>query len=152
MQKRKDIKEKAKEYFYSIFSEEKSEHSIAFGFALGTFFCILPTFGFTIWLLIIISLIFKNINKVSLFSPLIVWNPLLLFPIYYLSYKLGNFIYSIYPVISYNIVFLSNIYNISRRFLVGNFILALAISIFSYFIIRIIIKMKKQSILEKLKK
>ncbi len=145
-------KKRLREYIYEMLIAKKSEHSIALGFAIGTFFCILPTLGFTIWLFILISLIFKRINKLALFGSLVVWNPFLLFPIYYLAYKLGNAIYGISPVINYNVVFTYHIYNISRRFLVGDIILATIISIMGYVVVRVVMKKYKKQILDKLSK
>jgi uncharacterized protein len=149
---KKNYKERLREYLYKILSTKGSEHSIALGFAVGTFFCILPTFGFTIWLLIILSLIFKRINKLALFGSLIVWNPFLLFPTYYLAYRLGNWIYRNSPVVDFKFTLSYQIYNLSRRFLIGDLILAVSISILSYFIIKIIMKKYKAKILKKLKK
>ena len=148
----KNFKERLRDYFYIIFSAKKSEHSIALGFAIGTFFCILPTLGFTIWLFIVMSLIFKRVNKLALFGSLVVWNPLLLFPIYYFAYKLGNLIYGATPVVNYNVVFTYHIYNFSRRFLIGSVILAVTISIPIYFLTRFLMKKYKKQILKKLRK
>ncbi len=144
-------KKRLKKYIYEMLSAKRSEHSIALGFSIGSFFCILPTIGFTLWLFILISLIFKKINKLALFGSLVVWNPLLLFPIYYLAYKLGNLIYGTAPVVSYNVVFTYHIYNVSRRFLAGDLILAVIISVAGYFIVRVVMKKYKKQILKKLK-
>jgi uncharacterized protein len=125
-------------------------HNIALGFALGTFIALLPTFGLGALIGLFLLLIFENINKISLLSAFVVWNPLILAPIYYLSYKLGVLIYGgvIYSEFSFR--FKDLLYTFSKTFLVGNFILSLVTSIFFYFLIKfILIKINSKKTLEK---
>ena len=139
-----NFKKKAMDYLYRMLSEKKSEHSIALGFAIGTFISALPTPGFNILLGVLIALIFKKVNKVSLFASFIFWNPITIIPVYLLSYKIGNAMFVSQPIIRYNIVMIDLIYNISRRFLLGNLILAVVLGIFFYVLIRVIIKFNKR--------
>jgi len=143
MQKEK-IKEKIKKHFHEIMKVKHSDHSIALGFAIGTFISILPTPGLSILLGLLVVLIFKKVNKFSLFIGLIVWNTFTLIPIYWMSYKIGDLLFGSVPVVKYNIVLLDNIYNFSRRFIVGNFILALIISPLSYFITKKLVKLYRK--------
>ena len=65
-----------------------------------------------------------------------VFNPLVLAPIYLLSYRLGYVIFGNLPVVRYDMVLLDQIYHFSRRFLIGNLMLAVIIAIICYFLIR----------------
>ncbi len=138
------LKEKLKHHFHEVMMTKKSEHSIALGFTIGTFISILPTPGFNILLGLLVVLIYKKVNKFSLFIAMAVWNTLTLIPIYWLSYKIGDLLFGSVPVVKYNIVILDQIYNFSRRFLVGNFILAVVISPLSYFIVKGLIRLYRR--------
>lgn len=138
------LKEKIKKHFHEVIRTKKSEHSVALGFAIGTFISILPTPGFNILLGLLVVLIFKKVNKFSLFISMAVWNTLTLIPIYWLSYKIGNLLFGSVPVVKYNIVILDQIYNFTRRYLVGNLILALIISPLCYFIVKGLIRLYRK--------
>lgn len=142
--KRKRFSKKVKEHFREVLEIKTSTHSIALGFAIGTFISMLPTPGFNILLGFLIILIFKRINKFSLFGSLVLWNPLTLFPFYFLMYKLGNLMFSSAPVIRFNIVIIDQIYNFSRRFLIANIIIAIIMSIISYFVVRMVAEKYKK--------
>ena len=81
------LKERLKQHFIELTKIHTSPHSIAVGFALGTFIAILPIPGFHILLALLIVFIYENINKVALFAAFIVWNPFMLPFVYYLSFK-----------------------------------------------------------------
>lgn len=133
-----------KKHFKEVIDIKTSNESIAIGFAIGTFIAILPTPGFNIFISALILLIFKRVSKISLFGALAIWNPITLIPIYTLSFKIGNTIFSSEPIIKYNIIILDQIYNFSRRFLVGNLTLAISLSIISYFIMLKIVEISKK--------
>lgn len=148
----KDFRKKTKKYFYKMIFEERSEHSIALGFAIGTFISILPSPGINLLVGLLIVLLFKRINKVSLFGALFFWNSIVLIPVYIASYHIGNMIFSSASVVRYNIVVADIIYNFSRRFLIGNVILAILISILSYLALWGSLKKYKKRILRLLKR
>ena len=54
-------------HFIEVLRAKTSGHSVAFGFALGSFIAISPTPGFSILLGIAMVAIFKKLNKLSLF-------------------------------------------------------------------------------------
>jgi uncharacterized protein (DUF2062 family) len=132
------VKKALKSYWHDVISIKTSPHSIAIGFAVGTFISILPTPGFNILLGLLAVFVYKGISKISLFGSMAVWNPITLFPIYLASYRIGDFLYGSVPVVRYNVVILDQIYNLSRRFLVGNVLLAVVVSVVGYFIVRFI--------------
>jgi uncharacterized protein len=130
------LRDKIRKHFQEVITTKISPHTIGLGFALGTFISILPTPGFNILLGFFVLLIFKKINKFSLFAGILFWNPLTAIPIYYVSYHIGDFFFGSSAVVVYELNLLGQIYLYARRFLIGNMILALIISSISYFILR----------------
>ena len=127
-----------RDHYKEVLKLQTSPHSIAFGFALGSFISILPTPGINILLGIGLIAVFPRISKISLFAGLFFWNPLFTLIIYPLSYQLGDLLFGASPVIKYNIEFWDSLYNFSRRFLVGIIVVATVLSAASYFVVRII--------------
>lgn len=139
------MKNKIKAHFKEVLRIKKSPHSIAMGFALGTFIAIMPTFGFGLLIGTILLLFLKRINKISMIAAFIVWNPFFLIPFYLLSFKIGDFLLIKMPVIEFNINLLNQVYYLSIRFLIGNIIIALSMSVLCYFLIKyFIIKIKNK--------
>lgn len=127
--------EKIKKHFEEILKIRSSPSSIAFGFAIGTAIAILPTFGLGILIGLMIILIFKKINKISMLIAFAIWNPFLLIPLAAVSYKIGDMIFVGAPVYNYKFWILNQIFTYSRKFLLGNIILTISISVLSYFIV-----------------
>ena len=124
------------EHLSEVIRIKTNPHSIALGFAIGTFIAILPTLGFGVFIALVVALLYSRVNKISMFGSFLVWNPLLLFPLYALSYKLGNIFYSGFPMAEAESAVITSVYNISREFFLGNFVLSSFIAILSYFIIK----------------
>ena len=79
-----------KEHVKRVIRIEESAHSIATGFAVGTMLALLPTFGLGIFIGLAVIIIFKKISKISMIASFAFWNPILLIPMYTLSYKIGE--------------------------------------------------------------
>jgi len=114
------------------------------GFAIGTFIAILPTLGFTYLIAIIVMLVYAKESKIALFGALLLWNPFVLFPVYTLSYRLGDFILSGFPAI-YLLYGIEQFRYTTLRFLVGNFIIAVLFSVISYFILRRLVSYSRKT-------
>ena len=140
----KRIIKKIKEHFKEVLGIKTSPHSIALGFAIGTFIAILPTFGFTYLIAIIVMLVYAKESKIALFGALLLWNPFVLFPVYTLSYRLGDFILTGSPAI-YPLQGIEQFRYATLRFLVGNFIIAVLFSLTSYFIIRKLVSYSRKT-------
>lgn len=123
---------KVKEHFKKVAEIKTSPNSIALGFAIGTFIAIFPTPGFSIILGLLLVLIFPKISKIAMISSFVVWNPIVLIPIFAWSYKLGDYIMGSVPVVEISIPFFQTAYNFSRRFLLGNIIIGSVASLSSY--------------------
>ena len=132
---------KIKNYFLNIIRLKATPHEIALGFAIGTFIEILPAFfGMDYLLALLVILVYPKVSKVSLFGALIILNAVILYPIHALNYYIGNLIYAGEPTVYFNIVFLDNLINISRRFLIGSLITAPIISTIAYFVVKKAVK------------
>ncbi len=127
-----------KKYLKSISSIKKSPHSIALGFAVGSFIALLPTLGFGPLIALLVLLVFTKLNKISLFGSFVVWNPLVMTSTYYLSFKIGNLFFGKLPLVDFKFSISNIIQFFSLRFLVGNIVLASLISITCYFIVKAI--------------
>ncbi len=147
----KKLIKKTKEHFNSIIKTEKTPHHIAIGFAIGTFIGIIPTPGISVILAFLVILIYPKVNKIAIFGALAVWNPFVTIALYPPSYRIGNLLFKDAPLIKFETVIVDQIYNFSMRFLVGNLILALAISAISYLIVRIVVQLfqKKKKLMVK---
>lgn len=126
---------KIKRFLVEITTSKVSTHNLAFGFALGTFIAILPTPGFGILISIFLIYSFKKINATSILFPFAVWNPLVLAPLYILSYKIGDLIFAAKVTIENDYSYFYKVIHFCQTYLVGNVIIAILFSIISYFVI-----------------
>jgi uncharacterized protein (DUF2062 family) len=124
-----------------IAKTKTSDHSIALGIGIATFISILPTPIINLWLGVLAVLLVKSANKYALFATLLFWNPITLVPFILLSISVGNIIFGADPTVMFNIVILDHVYNFTRRFLLGSFIVAIPSSILIYIGTRIILKL-----------
>jgi uncharacterized protein len=135
---------KIKKVFDGLSKQNSTPHQIALGFAIGTLIAILPTFGLGVFIGFLVIFIKKDINKLALFAALAIWNPIVLLSVNALAYQIGDNILHTVPVVEYDISFANQLYQISRRFLIGNGILAAIISPISYLIVRRIARKYKK--------
>ena len=126
------FKELVKHHFHEVMHSKTTPHAVAMGFAVGTLISILPTPGFNILLGVIAMLIWSKLNKFALFGAMVFWNPITSFPLYVLSYRIGDNIFGSVPAVKYDIVILDQIYHYTLTFLVGISIVALATAVISY--------------------
>lgn len=127
---------KTERYLEKVIEIKHSPKAIAAGFAIGTFIGILPTPGLNILIGLLVVFLLPRISKIALFAAIILWNPIVSAPSYWLSYKIGAYLFAGAPVVKYNIEILNWAYEFSRRFLVGNVIVATTFSVISYFFVK----------------
>ena len=127
--------QKIKGHFVEVVKTKRSPESIALGFSVGTFIAVLPTPGLSLLIGLVIVLVFSRISKYALFSAFLVWNPLVLVPLHMLSYRMGLFLLGSAHTEAYGITFLSHAYSFTARFLLGNLIIASALSCLAYFLV-----------------
>jgi uncharacterized protein len=121
-----------------ILKSKSSPEYIAMGFSLGTLIAILPTPGFGIFIALFISLLFKRINKLGILVSFTVWNPVLVAPLYWLSYELGDSFFTPNPSIHFDLALFDQLYHYSGKFIFGNALIAMLLSCLSYFAVYLI--------------
>ncbi|MBU2576322.1 MAG: DUF2062 domain-containing protein [Nanoarchaeota archaeon] len=131
----KKFRDKIKKHLSEVLELKTSPHSIAMGFALGTFIAILPTFGLGAFIGLFFIMIFKKISKVSMFISFAIWNPLVLAFLTTVEYGIGDLIYSDLPIIYFKFEIFNKIFLFTRRILIGSIVLATTISIICYILI-----------------
>jgi uncharacterized protein len=121
--------------------EKISIHSIAFSFALGTFIAILPTPGFGVFIALLIAYFYKKLNNVSILASFAFWNPLLLAPVYVLSFKIGDWFFDS-PTVTMitDIQWVNTVIYYLKSYLIGNIISAVVFSSLCYWGVYKIVK------------
>ena len=123
-----------------------SPHSIAIGFAVGTFFCILPTPFLSVLIASIVAYFFKTINRISLVSSFVIWNPFVTIPMNIFGGTLGRILLmekrSSYEHAGKGIMDVPELSfsKLSTHLVVGTFILSLVISVLCYCFIRVAVE------------
>ena len=133
-----DFFAKIKRYFKDISQIRSTPHAIAIGFAIGTFLAIFPIPGPNILVALLVPVVYKKVNRISLFGALLFWNPLIVVPLNALGYSIGNGIFGYAPPVEYEISFLNKVYYYSRRLYMGNAILAISFAVLGYIVVRLI--------------
>ena len=118
-------------------------HDIALGLAIGTLVSLLPTFGFSALLAMLLIFVFPNINRPAIFVSLIIWNPLVQIPIYAASFQLGSLLFVDAPLVKYDIEILNQLYSFTRRFLIAHMIVVSIITICTYIITRVVLSYRQ---------
>lgn len=126
-----------------MLSARSSAHEIALGFTIGTFISILPTPGFNLLLGALVVAVYPHVNKLAVFGAMAFYNPIVIIPFYWASYKMGGLIFGLNPVIHYDVVVISEAYDFTRRYLVGNLIVAGVTSAITYPLIREIVNVRR---------
>jgi uncharacterized protein len=122
-------------YHDDILRSNGSAESIAMGFSLATLIAILPTPGFGLFLALFVALFFKKINKVAIVASFAIWNPLVLAPVYWLSYILGDVLYQPDPSMHFDLAIFNQLYHYSGKFILGNATIAITCAILGYLLI-----------------
>lgn len=117
---------------HAIRNTDGSADLIARSFSIGTFIALLPTFGFGIVIAGLLLLFFASLNRPAIIAAFAVWNPLVQIPLYILSFEIGIILYGNAPVVAYDIEFLNQVFTITQRVLIGNFIITSCITMISY--------------------
>ena len=119
---------KIKQHFKEVLRIKTSPHSIAIGFAIGTFLAIFPTLYLAIIPAIIITLIFKKISKIALFAAFVIWSPPVMLSLFPFFYIIGDWILQ-------DIILESQILSYPLNFVVGSTIFAIFAATISYILV-----------------
>ena len=118
------------------FVEEYTPHQVAASFGIGVFVTALPTLGSGLLLFLVLARAFDWISKVALFSSVVVLNPAVKPAVYVASYWLGAKLFDPEPVVLFDVVVLDHVVDVTRRLLVGNLLIALALAAVGYVAVR----------------
>ncbi len=111
-------------------------HDIALGFAVGSFWCILPTPGLSILLAFATAGLIR-MSRLSLVASVVVWNPLFVLPIYpTLALPLGQLLLDGGDQTEFKIEILNTVARLGGKLLVGSVIVSIIVSLVAYFLIR----------------
>jgi uncharacterized protein len=141
----KKSREKVRKHFDEVIRIKTNPKEIAQGFALGTLIAVLPTFGLGVFIGFGFLLIFKKLSKIGMLISFLIFNPIVLAGIYSLSFIIGDLIFKDIPIMIIDFTFFEKLFYYSRRFLVGNLILAVTISFLSYWIVYWIVKIYQEN-------
>jgi uncharacterized protein (DUF2062 family) len=133
------FKEKIVRQTKDILKSNNSPESIALGFALGTLIAILPTPGFGVFIALFIALFFKKMSKLAILVSFTFWNPIIVAPLYWLSYELGGLFFTPNPSIQFDLAIFDQLYHYSGKFILGNAMIAFLISPLSYLTVYLLV-------------
>ena len=131
--------------------EEHTPHEVAASFSLGTFITMLPTLGTGLISFVFLVSLTDRLSKIALFASVLVFNPVVKWGVYALSFTIGVFLLGPVDGVSPSNVSLSSGSDIVTRLLVGNVILALLVMPISYVAAyRVAVRMSASDLSEKL--
>lgn len=114
------------------FSETHTPHEIAASFAIGVFITMLPTLGTGLLVFVVLIAITDRINRIALFSSVIVLNPVVKWGVYAASITLGFFLLGPVDGPIDASISLNTGTDVLVRLLVGNLILAIIATVVAY--------------------
>ncbi len=126
---------KIKKLYADLINTQASPESLALGFAIGTLIAILPTPGFGIFVALFVSFLYKKINRLGIIVAFSIWNPVVLIPVYWLCYILGDMMFTPNPDIRFAYELLNEVYHYSGKFMIGNLLIAVSVSLTSYYLV-----------------
>lgn len=134
--------ERLKQYFKKVRNkvgeavrEDHTPRETAISAAFGTFVVTLPTLGLGVLLFVLIAKLSERVNKVALFSCVVVFNPIMKYPVYLASYWIGSFVQrSEPPTETLDVALTTRAFDATQTMLLGNIILAFVLATVAYFV------------------
>lgn len=130
------VRRKIEAYLRALAAVRTTDHELALGFAVGTLISVLPTPGFNIVLGFVVLAAYPRLNKLSLFGAMAIFNPLVMVPFHWASYALGDLLFGAEPTVEVDVMIVDRVYNFTRRYLVGNVLVAALTAAVSYPLVR----------------
>lgn len=129
------LPQNAREMVQNLLQAESSAHTLALGFAVGTFISLLPTPGLNFALALMLASWFRQLHRATLLASLAIWNVFVTAPLFALSYRLGNWLFPAPATDSIAMQWQAQVISFVQGFLVGNLIIAVTITAVSYAIV-----------------
>lgn len=115
-----------------LFAEIHTPHEVAASFAIGVFVATLPTFGSGLVLFFALAHLSDRVSKVALFAAVLVFNPVVKWGIYVLSYLIGVRLLGPVPGVELAAPSLSAGTGVLVRIVLGSFLLAVVFTVVGY--------------------
>lgn len=128
---------------------KSSDHIIALSLAIGSFIAVFPTPGVSIFITLFVAAIFKKLNRVALLLSQGIWNAFTVLPIYWLSLKVGRFIFPSEAIHEFRWEWMTIFIDFVKRFMIGNLFVSIPLSIITYYLARFGINQFKKYRIEK---
>jgi uncharacterized protein (DUF2062 family) len=114
-------------------TEEYTPHQVATSFAVGTFICMLPTLGVGLAFFVVLSFVFRSMNKLALFASAVIFNPFLKTGVWVISLAIGFFVLgSVDGFAAGDVPTLSDGSAIVLRLVFGSVVLAIPTAMLAY--------------------
>lgn len=131
---------RVREEFEASLAEDHTAHQVAASFAIGVFITALPTLGLGLGLFVVLLYFVRWMSKIALFGSVLVLNPAVKPAVYALSYWVGDLLVDPEPVVLFDVVVLDHAFNVTRRLLLGNVLVALGLAAVSYVVVRALVR------------
>lgn len=116
----------------AAFEEECTPREVAASFAIGIFITAMPTGGLGIGLFFVFVYYWDWVSKTAIFASVAVLNPLVKPLVYVASFHLGALLLGTEPIVLFEITPLDWLVGLIQLLLLGNVLIALALSAISY--------------------
>lgn len=113
-------------------AQDHPPHHVGVGFAIGVFVTTLPTLGTGLFVLAAIGYRYAWANRLALFGPVVILNPLVKTGVYAMSFAVGTILLGPGPEIIAPEFTVGEGRELLIRLLVGNAILAVAFALIGY--------------------
>lgn len=126
--------DRAKELVRRAFAEDHTTREVARSFSLGVFITMLPTLGVGFVVFVVIAAVFDRLSKLALVASAVVFNPVVKWAVYGLSFGLGVSLLGPVEGVSMGTASVDAAPAVVTRLVVGNVVLAVLAAVPSYFV------------------
>ncbi len=119
----------------SAFAEDHTPHEVALSFAIGLFVTSMPTGGLGIGVLIALAYWRSWASKTAMFAAVVCMNPLVKPAVYVASFQLGSALLGSEQLVFVDHETIDTMFAIVQFLLVGNLLIAVALSTLSYLVV-----------------
>ncbi len=124
---------RAKRLLRRAFAEEHTTEEVARSFGLGVFITMLPTLGVGFVVFVVLAGVFDRMSKLALVASAVVFNPVVKWGVYGLSFGLGTLLLGPVEGVTMATVSLDAAPAAVTRLVVGNVVLAVVAAVPSYY-------------------
>lgn len=114
-------------------TEDYTPHQVASSFAIGTFICMLPTLGVGFAVFVVLSFVFRWMNKLALFASAVIFNPAVKTGVWVISLAIGFLVFGTVEGFAIgDVPTLEDGSAIVFRLVFGSFVLAVPTAVLAY--------------------